>query len=191
MSRVMFTASLILVVACMAFVYAYFSPVSSAQNANNQQNRKFQSVERGPGKKMAVDKAGIQRLKDRTGGTVNVATSEATGAARFIKFSNGRGNLASVQGGNARAKSDESEPQTPPLRPCSGRIASALRRLHRLRVAAVASPPPCGGSHHRHVARVSVGGIARPNCTTTARRRGCRARRRRDAPCAWVCPASC
>ena len=84
MSRVMFTASLILVVACMAFVYAYFSPVSSAQNANNQQNRKFQSVERGPGKKMAVDKAGIQRLKDRTGGTVNVATSEATGAARFI-----------------------------------------------------------------------------------------------------------
>ena len=107
MSRVMFTASLILVVACMAFVYTYFSPVSSAQNANNQQNRKFQRAERGPGKKMVVDKAGIQRLKDRTGGTVNVATSEATGAARFIKFSNGRGNLASVQGANARAKSDE------------------------------------------------------------------------------------
>lgn len=109
MRRIAFSVLFALIVSGSAALFIYLSPTSSAQDGNNRQKKeKFQKIERGPGKRMAVDKAGIRRLKNKTGDTAEVETSEATGAARFVKFKKGKGNLSSLsRGANARNKSDE------------------------------------------------------------------------------------
>ncbi len=86
MRRIALIVSMALTVSCIALLFTYLSPVSSAQSEDKKQNEKFQFVERGLGKRMAEDKAGIQRLKNKTNGEVQVKYSEATGAARFVNF---------------------------------------------------------------------------------------------------------
>jgi Zn-dependent metalloprotease len=104
MRRFAFIVSLALFVSCIAVAFSYLSPVSSAQDNKNKQ---FKKIDRLPGKRMAEDKAGIQRLKNKTNGLAEVKTSEATGAARFVNFAKGKkGELSSLNKSvNAKDKS--------------------------------------------------------------------------------------
>lgn len=93
---------------CIALAFTYLSPTSSAQNSGRQ-NQQPQKIERGIGKRMAEDKAGIERLKSRTNGAAEVKTSEATGAARFVHFAkNKKGDLSGLRrAADAKEKSRE------------------------------------------------------------------------------------
>jgi Zn-dependent metalloprotease len=103
MSRFAFIVSLALIVSSIVAGFTYLSPVSSAQD-NNKQHQQSQKVERGPGKRMAEDKAGIQRLKNKTNGEAEVKSSEATGAARFVNFAKGKKGDLSGLGRSINAK---------------------------------------------------------------------------------------
>jgi Zn-dependent metalloprotease len=63
------------------------------------------AAEKEDGKHKALDPAGIQRLRDRTGGRARVSTSSATGAARFVNLEAGfQGDLMSDSRAPARQK---------------------------------------------------------------------------------------
>jgi Zn-dependent metalloprotease len=98
-----FKVSLALIVSCISVVFIYLLPASSAQD-NNRQSQQAQKIERGPGKRMAEDKAGIQRLKNKTNKEAEVKTSEATGATRFVNFGKGKKGDLSGLGRSINAK---------------------------------------------------------------------------------------
>jgi Zn-dependent metalloprotease len=63
------------------------------------------AVEKGNGKGKVLDPAGIERLKQRTGGRARITTSDATGAVRFAAISPGqKGDLMSSSAAPAREK---------------------------------------------------------------------------------------
>jgi Zn-dependent metalloprotease len=103
MHRFVLKVSSALIVSCIAVVFIYLSPASSAQD-NDPQSQQAQKIERGPGKRMAEDKAGLERLKIKTNGEAEVKTSEATGAARFVNFANGKKGDLSGLGRSINAK---------------------------------------------------------------------------------------
>lgn len=108
MRRFAFIVSLALIISCIAVGFTYLLPVpkSTAQD-NNGQIQQPEKIRRGAGKRMAEDKAGIQRLKNRTNGAAEVKINQATGAARFINFAkNRKGDLSGLnQSVSAKDKS--------------------------------------------------------------------------------------
>jgi Zn-dependent metalloprotease len=75
-------------------------PVSQAQgNSDNARKKSDGTVlKQGKGKKRPVDPAGIQRLKDSTGGNAKVSVSGATGTASFVRLDRGQGSLNRAAG---------------------------------------------------------------------------------------------
>jgi Zn-dependent metalloprotease len=63
------------------------------------------AAEKENGKRRSLDPAGIERLKERTGGHARVSVSEATGAVRFVNLEAGfHGDLMSESAGSVRQK---------------------------------------------------------------------------------------
>lgn len=90
-----------LILLCAVIAFDRISTTSQAQTGNGRQKPK--KIQPGPGKKMAEDKAGIQRLKARTNGRAEVKINNGTGAARFINFAGGRRGELSDLGRSANA----------------------------------------------------------------------------------------
>ncbi len=64
-----------------------------------------QAAEKENGKRKGLDPAGVERLREKTGGKARVSISPATGAARFVSMEAGfRGDLMSEVTGSARQK---------------------------------------------------------------------------------------
>lgn len=101
MRRIALWALPALLLLCAVFAFDRISTTSQAQTGNGRQKPK--KIQPGQGKKMAEDKAGMQRLKARTNGRAEVKVNNGTGSARFINFAGGRRGELSDLGRSANA----------------------------------------------------------------------------------------